>query len=318
MVRVLVTGIAGFIGSHVAHALVARGDTVIGIDNFNDYYDVALKRDRVAALVGDACPVLEVDFSEKEQLRAVFAQHDFDVICHLGAQAGVRYSLENPDAYERANNQGTLNIFELARAHNVPKIVFASSSSVYGGNTKVPFSEADPINTPISLYAATKRSNELVAHVYHHLFGIKMLGLRFFTVYGPWGRPDMALFKFTKNILAGKPIDVYNHGKMQRDFTYIADIVAGVLAAIDADLDYEIINLGNNNPVTLEDFIAHLESVLGRRAKRNLLPMQPGDVPTTFADIAKAEKLLGYKPRTSIAEGIAHFVAWYKDYYGVA
>lgn len=316
MVRVLVTGIAGFIGSHVARALLKRGDSVVGIDNFNDYYDPQLKRDRLAALVGDACTVIEADFSDKEALAKVFAEHEFDVICHLGAQAGVRNSIDHPEAYERANNQGTLNIFECARHHKVPKVVFASSSSVYGGNTKVPFSETDPVETPISLYAATKRSNELVAHVYHHLFGLNMVGLRFFTVYGPWGRPDMALFKFTKAIVAGEPIDVYNHGKMERDFTYIDDITAGVVAAIDADLGYEIINLGNNDPVTLESFIAAIEQALGKQAERKLLPLQPGDVPRTFADIEKARRLLGYTPRTDITTGIKNFVQWYTEYTG--
>ncbi len=316
MARVLITGIAGFIGSHVAQALLKRGDSVVGIDNFNDYYDVTLKRDRLAALVGDAAPVFELDFANPAALADVFARHRFDMICHLGAQAGVRHSIENPWAYEHANDRGTLAIFEMARQHGVKKVVFASSSSVYGGNTKVPFSEDDAVDHPISLYAATKRSNELVAHVYHHLFGIAMVGLRFFTVYGPWGRPDMALFKFTKRILAGEPIDVYNHGKMERDFTFISDIVSGVLAALDAELDYEIINLGNNDPVTLEHFISCIEDALGTTAQRTLLPIQPGDVPRTYADITKAQRLLAYTPKVRIEEGIKAFVQWYLRYHG--
>ena len=313
---ILLTGIAGFIGHETALALLARGDAVIGVDNFNDYYDPALKRARVERLKG-AAAVYECDVTDKERLGEIIRKHRPNQICHLAAQAGVGYSLKNPFAYEMANNLGTLTIFELARHNGIPSVIYASSSSVYGGNTKIPFSTEDPVDKPISIYAATKRYNELLAHTYHHLYGIRSSGLRFFTVYGPWGRPDMSLYKFTEAIAAGKPIDVYNHGKMKRDFTFISDIVAGVLASLDKDYPYEIFNLGNSNTVDLLTFIATIEKELGKPAKKNMLDMQPGDVPETFADIAKSRRLLGFDPKVKIDEGIRRFVAWYKDYHGV-
>jgi UDP-glucuronate 4-epimerase len=313
--RVLITGIAGFIGSHVAQALLQRGDDVVGIDNFNDYYDVDLKRARIKELVGEKATVVEADIADRDAVEKIFAEHQIDAVCHLAAQAGVRYSLENPYAYEEANLKGTLTIFESAHRAGVKKVVFASSSSVYGNNKKVPFSVDDNVDTPISLYAATKKASELMAHVYHHLYGMEMVGLRFFTVYGPWGRPDMALFKFTKAILAGNPIDVYNHGKMERDFSYITDIVSGVIASIDGSFGYEIFNLGNNNPVTLMHFIECIENALGKKAEKNLMPLQPGDVPATFADIDASKEKLGYEPKMGIQEGIKNFVDWYKEYH---
>jgi UDP-glucuronate 4-epimerase len=314
MKTILVTGAAGFIGAWTAKALQDRGDRVIGLDNFNAYYDVGLKRDRVKALI-PSVTLVEADIADRKALDPLFETHRFDQICHLAAQAGVRYSLENPYAYESANNLGTLNLLEAARHRGIRSFVFASSSSVYGGNQKVPFSVEDPVDQPVSLYAATKRANELTAHAYHHLFGIHCAGLRFFTVYGPWGRPDMAIYKFTRDILAGKPIDVYNHGKMKRDFTYIEDIVAGVLAALDRDDPYQIYNLGNSTPVDLMALIELLERTLGREAKKNLLPMQAGDVPATWADIEKSTQQLGWRPLTPVEEGIPRFFKWYRSYH---
>jgi UDP-glucuronate 4-epimerase len=248
-------------------------------------------------------------------MESIFKKYKFDVICHFGAQAGVRHSISNPFLYEKSNSLGTLNIFELARQHGVPKVVYASSSSVYGNNKKSPFSVKDSVDLPISLYAATKRYNELLAHAYHHLYGIKMIGLRFFTVYGPWGRPDMAYCKFTKAIFEGKSIDVYNNGVMRRDFTYISDIVCGVLLAIDKDFGFEIFNLGNSEPVQLNYFIGFLEKEIGKKAKKNLLSLQPGDVKETFADIDESRKKLGFNPSVKIEKGLKEFVAWYKNYH---
>ena len=310
--KVLVTGGAGFIGNHVAIKLLERGDDVVIVDNVNNYYDVQIKRDRLKRV---DCPVYEIDFSNYDALAEVFAAHQFDVVCHLGAQAGVRYSLENPFAYERTNSLGTLNILELMRKHNCKKLVYASSSSVYGGNEKTPFSVEDRVDHPISLYAATKKYNELMAHVYYNLFGIESFGLRFFTVYGPWGRPDMALFKFTKNMMENKPIDVYNNGDHARDFTYIDDIVRGVMLSIDKVSGYDVLNLGNNKVTTLMQFIGCIEKELGIIAQKNMLPMQPGDVHTTSADIEHTKNVLGWEPKTNVEEGIKHFIEWYRSYY---
>ncbi|HNW09375.1 MAG TPA: NAD-dependent epimerase [bacterium] len=313
---ILITGIAGFIGSNTAKRLLSEGVEVVGVDNFNDYYDPQIKRDRINKFLADYdFKVYECDIADKDKLKGVFANHKIDKICHLAAQAGVRYSLENPAAYISANIVGTNNILELAKDYGIKQVVYASSSSVYGGNTKIPFSEADPVDNPISLYAATKKANELQAHVYHHLYGINTVGLRFFTVYGPWGRPDMALFKFTKAILAGQPIDVYNHGEHRRDFTYIDDIVAGIVAALDNCQGYQIYNLGNNQPVELEYFISVIENELGQPAIKNYLPLQVGDVPATYADIDKAKSQLGYEPKVGVEQGIKNFLEWYKRYY---
>ena len=317
MGAILVTGAAGFIGSWTAEALAKRGDRVVGIDNFTPYYDVTLKRARAKRLA-DRVPIEECDITDQAAVRKVFDDHGVDRVCHLAAQAGVRYSLENPFAYENANNLGTLVLLETCRDRGVRSFVYASSSSVYGGNTKIPFAESDSVDRPVSLYAATKKYNELMAHTYHHLYGIRCTGLRFFTVYGPWGRPDMALFKFTEAILKGRPIDVYNHGKMKRDFTFITDIVDGVVAAVDKSYAYEIFNLGNSQTVELSDFIACVEKELGAKAAKNLMPMQPGDVPETFADIEKPRRMLGFQPKVRIEEGVAKFVRWYKEYYKVS
>ena len=314
MKTVLVTGAAGFIGAHTARALCERGDRVVGVDNFNPYYDVTLKRDRVKALIPHV-KILAADIADRKTLARVLGDVKVDQICHLAAQAGVRYSLTNPHLYESANNLGTLNLLELARERKIQSFVFASSSSVYGANKKIPFSVDDPVNSPVSLYAATKRANELTAHVYHHLYGMRCTGLRFFTVYGPWGRPDMAYFSFTKAILEGKPIDVFNHGRMKRDFTYVSDIVAGVLSALDRNSAYEIFNLGNCRPETLGDFIATIEESLGKKAKKRMRPIQPGDVPATWADIKKSTRLLGFRPHTDLKTGIGNFVRWYRSYY---
>ena len=314
----LVTGAAGFIGFHVAASLLRRGDKVAGLDNLNAYYDPALKEARLAILSGMAgFRFHRADIADDGAVKKIFEDGNIDKVCHLAAQAGVRYSLENPGAYIRSNEVGFFNVIENAKAFKAENFVYASSSSVYGGNTKTPFSENDKVDSPVSLYAATKKSNELVAHAYSHLFGLKSTGLRFFTVYGPYGRPDMALFKFTDAILGDRPIDVYNRGKMKRDFTYIDDIVSGVLSALDRDYPCGIFNLGNNRSVNLLDFIGCIEKNLGKKAKRNLLPMQPGDVPATCADIRRAKKMLGYNPRTPVEEGIGKFVEWYRSYYKV-
>ena len=318
MKKILVTGSAGFIGFHTTLRLLKDGWQVIGIDNLNQYYDPRLKKARNKILRRNKnYKFYKIDIADYQRLEKVFRKENFTKICHLAAQAGVRYSLENPFAYTHSNIDGFLNILELARKYIVKEIVYASSSSVYGDNTKTPFAETDQVDSPISLYAATKKSNELMARVYHKLYGLKFIGLRFFTVYGPWGRPDMALFKFTKNILADEPVSVYNKGKMARDFTYIDDITNGIIAAITKvnSVNFEILNLGNNQPERLTDFIKILEKQLGKKAQKKLLPMQAGDVLKTYADIRQAKKLLGYQPKYKLAEGIKNFVEWYKSYY---
>ncbi len=310
MRTILLTGIAGFIGSWTAEALLKRGDSVVGVDNFNEYYDVSLKRARMKKLEGK-CRVYESDITDLAAMEGIFRENKIDQVCHLAAQAGVRYSLTHPFVYERSNNLGTLNLLEICRKNGVRSFIYASSSSVYGGNKKIPFSESDPVDHPISLYAATKRFNELMAHTYHHLYGLHCTGLRFFTVYGPWGRPDMALFKFTEAMLKNEPIDVYNHGQMKRDFTYITDVVDGILASLDKDYPCEIFNLGNSSVVELTAFISCIEKELEVKAQKNLLPLQPGDVPETCADISKSKKMLGFNPRVKIEQGIAEFLKWY-------
>jgi UDP-glucuronate 4-epimerase len=316
--KIFVTGTAGFIGMHVAESLLADGHEVVGLDNFNDYYDVSLKEARFQRLEKrKGFTQIRGDLSNYELLMENFELHEPQLVCHLAAQAGVRYSLQNPAAYQKSNLEGHLNILEACRHAKIKRLVYASSSSVYGGNKKVPFSESDPVDSPVSLYAATKKADELMSHTYTHLYGLQTVGLRFFTVYGPWGRPDMAYWTFTEAMLKGAAIPVFNYGKMERDFTYITDIVAGVKAALFADgLDpYEIFNLGNNKPENLMDFIKTLASALGVEPKMEMLPMQPGDVPVTFADISKARKKLGYEPSTSIREGLCCFAAWYREYF---
>lgn len=317
MTTYLVTGAAGFIGFHVSHALLGRGDRVIGVDNVNDYYDVSLKEARLALL--DKHPGFSfhrIDLADRGALTEVFTRHSIGVVCHLAAQAGVRYSLVNPFAYQKSNVEGFLYLMHLAKEHRVRHFVYASSSSVYGNNKKVPFSVRDNVDHPISLYAATKKANELMAHTYSHLYGLPCTGLRFFTVYGPWGRPDMALFLFTRAILRNEPIKVFNHGRMKRDFTYIDDIVQGVLASLDRPVPYAIYNLGNSRAEDLLVFIACIEKTLGKKAERLLLPMQPGDVAETWADITESTQDLGFQPTTAIEEGIERFIAWYRSYYG--
>ena len=336
--KVLITGAAGFIGFHLAERLLDSGYHVTGVDNLNPYYDVRLKKDRLAILAPfENFEFHKIDLSDKKGLEKIFGNTSFDVVVNLAAQAGVRYSLTNPNAYVDSNISGFVNILECCRhshAYGVIKhLVFASSSSVYGANTKMPFSVHDNVDHPVSLYAASKKSNELMAHTYSHLFQLPCTGLRFFTVYGPWGRPDMALFLFTKAILAGKPIKVFNHGKMKRDFTYIDDIVEGVIRVMgrlpepnpkwsgDAPdpatsyAPYKLYNIGNNNPVKLMEFIAVIEKALGKKAKKEFLDLQPGDVPATYADIDDLIKDVGFKPETPIETGIERFIAWYKDYY---
>jgi len=313
---ILVTGAAGFIGFHTAKALLERGQQVVGCDNFVPYYDVRLKKDRVHNLQKyPNFSFVRLDICDFPKLKSLFHQHTITRICHLAAQAGVRYSLTNPFAYQKANLEGFLNIIECARKFEVKNFVYASSSSVYGGNTKTPFAVEDDVSRPISLYAATKKANELMAYTYHHLYGLPTTGLRFFTAYGPWGRPDMALFKFTKAILKDEEIEVYNFGKMKRDFTYIDDVVQGILKSLDMPSAYEIFNLGNSNTVELTYFIECLEKVLGKKARKKLCPIQPGDVPETVADIRHSTEKLGFEPRVKIEEGIERFVAWYHDYY---
>ena len=334
--KVLVTGAAGFIGSTTALRLLARGDEVVGLDNLNDYYDVQLKRDRLALLTPHArfC-FAQLDVADRAGMEALFAAQKFDRVIHLAAQAGVRYSLKNPHAYVDSNVVGFMNILEGCRHAQVQHLVYASSSSVYGGNTKMPFSEHDSVDHPVSMYAATKKANELMAHTYSHLFGLPTTGLRFFTVYGPWGRPDMALFLFTKAILEGRPIDVFNHGRMQRDFTYVDDIVEGVIRVLDksaaadpafralapdpgtSDAPYRLFNIGNHNPVPLMDFIGCIEEALNRKAQKNMLPLQDGDVPATYADVDALQSWVGFAPATDIRTGIGRFVAWYRGYYKV-
>jgi len=334
MAKYLVTGAAGFIGYHICQQLLARGEVVMGIDNLNEYYSVQLKRDRLQQLAGAVNFVFrELDVAAAQELTRLFEQEGFEFVIHLAAQAGVRYSLENPSAYVQSNLVGFANILEGCRHHRVKHLVYASSSSVYGANTKMPFSVHDNVDHPVSLYAASKKANELMAHTYSHLYGLPTTGLRFFTVYGPWGRPDMAIYRFTEAILAGRPIDVYNHGKMQRDFTYIDDVVEGVLRTTDhiaaANPDwtgdspdpgssrapYRIYNIGNHQPVELLDLIAAIEKSLGRKAEKNMLPMQPGDVTATYADVDDLMRDVGFQPKTPIQEGIERFVAWYRDYH---
>ncbi|MEQ1652890.1 MAG: NAD-dependent epimerase [Hyphomicrobium sp.] len=334
--KVLVTGAAGFIGFHTAKMLLDRGDQVVGIDNLNTYYDVRLKQARLAELDGrNGFRFEKLDVADRAAMAELFAKEKFDRVVHLAAQAGVRYSIENPQAYIDANIQGFLNILEGCRNNPVAHCVFASSSSVYGSNTKMPFSERDGVDHPLSLYAATKKANELMAHTYASLYGIPLTGLRFFTVYGPWGRPDMALFKFTKNILEGKPIDVYNNGHHARDFTYIDDIVQGVVRTLDqaavpdhtwssdapradtSSVPYRIYNIGNHTPVPLATFIELIENATGKKAIRNLLPAQAGDVPETFADVDALGSAVGFKPSMPIEAGIRNFVNWYRGFYKV-
>ena len=314
--RILITGSAGFIGFHLAKSLLEQGKQVVGLDNLNDYYSKKLKLDRNEILKeNNNYNFYLVDICDVKKLKKIFQNHDFDIVCHLAAQAGLRYSIENPYVYQESNLQGFINILEMVRKCDcLRNFIFASSSSVYGGNKKIPYSEGDDITTPISLYGATKVANEVMAYSYHNLYDIPTIGLRFFTVYGPWGRPDMAYYKFTENIMKEKPIDVYNHGNMRRDFTYIDDIINGIKAGFEKKFDYEIFNLGNNKTVNLLDFIKILENCLGKKVEKNMLPMQPGDMYETYADISKSKELLGYEPKTNIEEGIKKFVAWYKNY----
>ena len=334
--RILITGTAGFIGNTLALRLLARGDEVIGIDNLNDYYDPSLKEARLARIKSHAKFTEErIDLEDRAQVERVFKEHRPQRVVNLAAQAGVRYSLVNPYAYIDANIMGFMNILEGCRHNEVEHLVYASSSSVYGANTNMPFSVHDNVDHPLSLYAASKKANELMAHTYSHLYRVPTTGLRFFTVYGPWGRPDMALFIFTRKILAGEPIDVFNHGKHRRDFTYIDDIVEGVIRTLDRVPEpdaawsgdqpdpasslapYRIYNIGNNQPVELSHYIETLENALGKKAIKNYLPLQPGDVPATFANIDALMNDVGFKPNTSIETGIARFVEWYRGYYGV-
>jgi len=334
--KVLVTGSAGFIGAAVSERLLARGDQVIGVDNLDPYYDVELKKARLARLtISDDFLEARVDIANGDALADVFSTNHPERVVNLAAQAGVRYSLENPHAYVNTNLVGFTNILEGCRHYGVEHLVYASSSSVYGANTKVPFSVHDNVDHPVSLYAASKKANELMAHCYSHLYGLPATGLRFFTVYGPWGRPDMALFLFTRKILAGEPIDVFNHGNHRRDFTYVDDIVEGVIRVLDqpavsdpewngnspdpatSSAPHRLYNIGNNNWVELSRYIEVLEECLGRKAKKNLLPLQPGDVPDTYADVDDLVKEFGYRPSTTIEVGVRRFVDWYKDYYRV-
>ena len=347
--KVLVTGAAGFIGYHLTHRLCGRGDEVVGIDNINDYYDLRIKYGRLGELgisetdassgrsvkssTHDNFRFTRMDLQDKEGIARLFASEKFDRVCNLAAQAGVRYSLTNPDIYISTNIQGFLNLLEAARAHPVEHLVYASSSSVYGINKHMPFSESGAADHPASLYAASKRADELIAHTYAHLFDIPTTGLRFFTVYGPWGRPDMALFLFTKAILEGRPIDVFNNGAMKRDFTYVDDIVEGVVRVLDqppteheewdeasnssSPARYRLFNIGNGAPIELMDFITAIERELGIEAKKNMMPIQPGDVPATWADCTALEAAVGYRPNTNVWDGIRKFVAWYREFYSI-
>lgn len=335
--KILITGVAGFIGSTLALRLLARGDSVVGIDNLNDYYEVSLKEARLARCMSHPkFRFHKLDIIDRQEMKQLFERDSFDAVMHLAAQAGVRYSIENPHAYIDANIVGFGNILEGCRHTEVKHLVFASSSSVYGANTKLPFSEHDNVDHPVSLYAATKKANELMAHTYAHLYNLPCTGLRFFTVYGPWGRPDMALFKFTRGILEGKRIPVFNHGEMIRDFTYIDDIVEGVIRTLDrpaptnpdwsgdkpdpasSRAPYRIYNIGNNRPVELMRYIRVLEECLARNALLELLPMQPGDVPATYANVDALAADVGFRPQTPVEEGVRRFVDWYKEYYRVA
>jgi UDP-glucuronate 4-epimerase len=334
-VKVLVTGAAGFIGSHTSERLLVRGDEVVGLDNLNDYYDVNLKLARVERLKAKpGFRFVKLDLADRTGMPELFAKERFDRVVHLGAQAGVRYSLQNPLAYIDSNVVGTTNVLEGCRHTGVQHLVYASTSSVYGANTKMPFSVHQGVDHPLSFYAATKKANELMAHTYSSLYGLPTTGLRFFTVYGPWGRPDMALFLFATNILAGKPIDVFNHGHHKRDFTYVDDIVSGVVGALDrpasanpswdgdapdpatSNVPYRLYNIGNNRPVELMRYIELLEQCLGRKAEKNLLPLQVGDVPATWADIDDLQRDVGYAPTTPVEQGVERFVRWFLEYYG--
>jgi UDP-glucuronate 4-epimerase len=349
--KILVTGTAGFIGFHLAKKLIERGEDVIGLDSINDYYDIKLKYSRLRETgISDNrikdnkfmksdnfknYKFIKLNLEDKKNINALFKNEKFDKVCHLAAQAGVRYSLTNPQAYIDSNIQGFMNILEGARQSEIKHLVYASSSSVYGMNEKQPFSTTDNVDHPVSFYAATKKANELMAHTYSHLYGIPTVGLRFFTVYGPWGRPDMAYYLFTKAMIENKTIDIFNNGEMKRDFTYIDDIIEGVIRVIDNPIKikewnpqnpdpaaskapYRLYNIGNNSPVKLMDFIETIEKYVGKTAKKNFLPMQPGDVDSTYADVSGLEEDYGFKPRTSIDEGIKQFVDWYKKYYRVS
>jgi UDP-glucuronate 4-epimerase len=334
--KVLITGAAGFIGSDLALRLLERGDEVIGIDNLNDYYDPALKRARLARTADKpGFTDVRIDLEDRDGIAGLFVKHKPDAVVNLAAQAGVRYSLQNPNAYIDTNVVGFMNILEGCRHNDVQHLVYASSSSVYGSNTKMPFSVHDNVDHPVSIYAATKKANELMAHTYSHLYRLPTTGLRFFTVYGPWGRPDMALFRFTRKMLAGEAIDVFNYGKHRRDFTYIDDIVEGVIRVLDrvpepspdwsgdnpdsasSTAPYALYNIGNNQPVELMRYIEVLEDCLGMKAEKNLLPLQPGDVPDTYADVQELVRDVGYKPDMSVEQGVANFVTWYRDFYKV-
>jgi len=333
--KILVTGAAGFIGMHVTQLLLARGDTVVGLDNLNDYYDPTLKHARLARLTPHAqFEFVRLDVADRNGMAELFASSHFDRVVHLAAQAGVRYSLQNPQAYIDSNVVGFMNVLEGCRHHRVQHLAYASSSSVYGGNTQMPFSEHHNIDHPVSMYAATKKANELMAHTYSHLFGLPTTGLRFFTVYGPWGRPDMALFLFTKAILEDRAIDVFNHGQMVRDFTFVDDIAEGVVRVLDrpatadpgfdsaqpdparSNVPYRVFNIGNNSPVRLMDFIEAIEHALGRTASKNFLPLQDGDVPATYADVSELSAWTGFQPATPVRDGVARFVHWYRNYFG--
>ena len=332
--KILLTGAAGFIGMTTTLHLLERGDEVVGLDNLNDYYDVQLKRDRLARLSSHKnFRFVQMDVADRTGIANLFASEGFERVIHLAAQAGVRYSLQNPHAYIDSNVVGFMNILEGCRHAGVQHLVYASSSSVYGGNTHMPFSEHDSVDHPVSMYAATKKANELMAHTYSHLFGLPTTGLRFFTVYGPWGRPDMALFLFTKAILEGRPIDVFNHGQMQRDFTFVEDIAEGVIRVLDkpaspdpafsadkpdpgtSNAPFRLFNIGNHDPVQLLDFVACIEDALGMKAQKNMLPLQDGDVPATYADVDSLRDWVGFVPATDIRTGIGRFVNWYRAYY---
>ncbi|HAT1569390.1 TPA: NAD-dependent epimerase [Kluyvera cryocrescens] len=333
--KYLVTGAAGFIGFHVSQRLLAAGHQVVGIDNLNDYYDISLKQARLDQLSSADFHFVKMDLADTSAMAALFAEHKFDRVIHLAAQAGVRYSLENPHAYAQANLVGHLNVLEGCRHNKVQHLLYASSSSVYGLNRKMPFSTDDSVDHPVSLYAPTKKANELMSHTYSHLYGLPTTGLRFFTVYGPWGRPDMALFKFTKAILDGKSIDVYNYGKMKRDFTYIDDIVEAIIRLQDvipeansdwtvetgspatSSAPYRVYNIGNSSPVELMDYITALEEAIGVKAEKNMMPMQPGDVLETSAETQPLYDLVGFRPQTSVKDGVKNFVDWYRAFYNV-
>ncbi|APG18786.1 protein CapI [Kosakonia radicincitans] len=333
--KFLVTGAAGFIGFHVSERLLQAGYQVVGIDNLNDYYDVSLKQARLDLLASPGFSFHKIDLADRENMAQLFATEKFDRVIHLAAQAGVRYSLENPHVYAESNLIGHLNVLEGCRHNKVQHLLYASSSSVYGLNRKMPFSTDDSVDHPVSLYAATKKANELMSHTYSHLYGLPTTGLRFFTVYGPWGRPDMALFKFTKAMLEGKSIDVYNYGKMKRDFTYIDDIVEAIVrmqevipqanpawtvetgTPASSSAPYHVYNIGNSSPVELMDYITALEEALGIEAQKNMLPIQPGDVLETSADTQPLYETIGFKPQTSVKEGVKRFVEWYRDFYKV-